>query len=87
MMRARKWNEQQLGERLAMSGESTYGERMVRTAFNPSSDDLVDQIKQKTAELIDLIDANKIKDPRLAGITISAYEGAAMWAVKMATSK
>lgn len=31
------------------------GESRVRTEFNPSQDGLVDQLKQKTAELINLV--------------------------------
>jgi len=33
----------------------TLGERRVRASFNPSGNDMVSQIKQKTAELIDLL--------------------------------
>ena len=33
------------------------GEQRVRTEFNPSMQDLVSQLKQKTAELIDLLQA------------------------------
>lgn len=32
----------------------TIGEKRVRTSFNPANDSLVDRIKQKSAELIDL---------------------------------
>lgn len=32
----------------------TIGERRVRTEFNPANSDLVDQLKQKSAELVDL---------------------------------
>ncbi len=34
--------------------EQTFGQKRVRVSFNPSADSIVDQIKQKTAELIDL---------------------------------
>lgn len=37
----------------------TIGEQRVRTTFNPSNDSTVDQIKQKTAELINLMQAVK----------------------------
>jgi hypothetical protein len=64
----------------------TIGESRVRTEFNPSSDGVVDQIKQKTAELINLCEELKEKDPRLAAIAQTEYESAAMWAVKAATA-
>lgn len=35
------------------------GEDRVRTKFNPSADSIVDQIKQKSAELIDLCEQLK----------------------------
>lgn len=35
----------------------TLGESRVRTSFNPANDSIVDQIKQKSAELIDLLQA------------------------------
>lgn len=35
----------------------TLGESRVRTTFNPSNDGVVEQIKQKTAELINLLQA------------------------------
>ena len=42
-----------------MNQELTIGEFRVRTKFNPSADSVVDQIKQKTAELINLLQAVK----------------------------
>lgn len=66
--------------------EKSFGERIVRTEFNPSNNGAVDQIKQKTAELINLCDELKEKDGRLASIAITTYEQAAMWAVKAATA-
>lgn len=62
------------------------GEKRVRTTFNPSNNSVVDQIKQKTAELINLCEDLKAKDPRLAATAQTSYEEAAMWAVKAATS-
>jgi len=62
------------------------GEFRVRTKFNPSADGVVDQIKQKSAELIDLCEKLKPKDGRLAAMAQTAYEEAAMWAVKAATA-
>lgn len=64
----------------------TLGEQRVRASFNPSADSAVDQIKQKTAELIDLCEGLKAKDGRLAALAQTAYEEAAMWAVKAATA-
>jgi len=63
------------------------GEQRVRIEFNSSNSGLVDQIKRKTAELINLCEDFKEKDPRLAALAQTAYEEAAMWAVKAATAK
>ena len=82
----------------------TLGESRVRTTFNPSNDGVVEQIKQKTAELINLLQAvrndegvkpeNDTKEKlqenagekfRLIALAQTAYEEAAMWAVKAAT--
>lgn len=65
----------------------TIGEERVRTEFNPSLSDTVSQIKQKTAELINLCEELKAKDGRLASCAQTAYEEAAMWAVKAATTE
>jgi hypothetical protein len=65
---------------------TTLGELRVRTQFNPSSDSTVDQIKQKTAELINIVEELKDKDARLASLAQTAFEEAAMWAVKAATA-
>jgi hypothetical protein len=64
----------------------TIGEDRVRTKFNPSENSTVDQIKQKTAVLIDLCETLRPKEPRLAALAQTAYEEAAMWAVKAATA-
>lgn len=77
----------------------TRGEQRVRVRFNPSSNDVVDLIKQNTAELIDLVDdlprPNEATDPdgirapevgRLRALAMTAYEEAAMWAMKAATA-
>lgn len=63
------------------------GEDRVRINFNPSSNNVVDQIKQKSAELIDMCEELKAKDARLASLAQTAYEEAAMWAVKAATTE
>jgi len=64
----------------------TIGEERVRTKFNPSADSVVDKIKQKSAELIDLCEMLKSRDARLASLAQTHYEDAAMWAVKAATA-
>lgn len=64
----------------------TIGETRVRTSFNHSNDSIVDLLKQKSAELINLCDQLKSKDGRLASLAQTAYEEAAMWAVKAATA-
>lgn len=64
----------------------TVGETRVRVSFNVSGSDLVTQIKQKSAELIDLCETLKIKDGRLASLAQTCYEEGAMWAVKAATA-
>jgi hypothetical protein len=64
----------------------TIGEERVRVDFNPSKDDIVSLIKQKSAELINLCEELKSKDLRLAALAQTSYEEAAMWAVKAATA-
>lgn len=66
--------------------EKTLGELRVRTEFNPSNDGHVDQIKQKSAELINLVEALPTADRRLVALAQTTYEEAAMWAVKAATA-
>ena len=64
------------------------GEDRVRIKFNPSADSLVDEIKQKTAELINLCyrEAASPEEHRLWALAMTHYEDAAMWAVKAATT-
>ena len=67
------------------------GEERIRTSFNPSGDNLVDQIKQKSAELVDLCAereslTNAGEEIRLWRLAMTAYEEAAMWATKAATA-
>jgi hypothetical protein len=66
--------------------EETIGEKRVRTDFNVTQSDTVGQIKRKTAELINLCEDLRGKDGRLASLAQTAYEEAAMWAVKAATT-
>jgi hypothetical protein len=67
----------------------TIGEDRVRVTFNPGSSNLVDEIKQRTAELIDLCDkqGGDGETKRLWSLAMTHYEDAAMWAVKGATAK
>jgi hypothetical protein len=69
-----------------MSTEKSLGEKRVRTGFNVSGSSIVDEIKQKSAELINLCELLKEKDGRLASLAQTSYEEAAMWAVKAATA-
>jgi hypothetical protein len=66
----------------------TVGENRVRfnPTFNPSVSRVVDQIRQKTAELIDICEGLKAQDARLASLAQTHYEDAAMWAEKAATA-
>lgn len=73
--------------------EKTLGEQRVRTDFNASGKGVVDEIKAKSAELINLCDSLKPTDgsmmngekARLIAKAQTDYEQAAMWAVKAAT--
>lgn len=62
------------------------GAQRVRANFNPGQNDLVTKIKRYTADLIDLCEELKQKEGRLAALAQTAYEEAAMWAVKAATT-
>ena len=70
---------------------TTLGESRVRIKFNPSTNTFVDQIKQKSAELIDLCEKGRNngsvdgEHQRLWSLAQTLYEEAAMWAVKAAT--
>lgn len=73
----------------------TLGEKRVRVSFNTSSSTQVDEIKQKAAELINLI--NDLSAPReldsadtseffrLRALGLTSAEEAALWGVKAAT--
>jgi len=63
------------------------GKERVRYEFNPSNNGEIDEIKRRTAELIDLCERLKAYDGRLAALAQTAYEEAAMWAVKAATTE
>lgn len=70
----------------------TLGEYRIRTSFNPSSEDIVQKIKDKSAELINLVaeinyDPERLKSERsrLVELSLTSFEQGAMWAVKAAT--
>lgn len=67
----------------------------MRATFNPGSNPLVDELKRKTAELIDLCEQMRYDNPsadnasekaRCCALAMTHYEDAAMWAVKAATA-
>lgn len=84
----------------------TLGERRVGVNFNPSGLTVVDSIKRKSADLIDLCEAlrreeyvkpendtpqalqeNAGEKFRVISLAQTAFEEAAMWAVKAATMR
>lgn len=70
----------------------TLGEKRVRTDFNIESDGNIDILKKRTAENIDFCETMKGLNPsgeksRLLALAQTAYEEAAMWAVKGLTYK
>ena len=72
--------------------EQTLGQKRVKAEFNPEKNGIVDQIKNKSAELIDLIEtmrnsgtqAEKVgsEKHRLISIAQTEIETGAMYAVK-----
>lgn len=64
--------------------EETEGEWRVGISFNPAGDDNVSLIKQRAAELIDLIEKHG-NDSRCTALAQTAFEEGAMWAVKSIT--
>lgn len=64
----------------------TEGERRVRSKFNVSGDSVVDQIKSKAAELINLAQTVEGKDIASAREAMRCFETGAMYAVKAATA-
>jgi len=72
--------------------EQSFGEKAVGLAFNPSKDDLVHQVKQRYAVIIDEMHALRLRAEspevkRLASVAITEAQGAQMWAVKAITWK
>jgi len=72
-----------------MEKEFTLGQRRVKADFNPAKNDLVDQIKNKSAELIDLLETMRNlpltgtgEKQRLVSLAQTEIETACMYAVK-----
>ena len=70
------------------------GDLRTRTDFNPSSDELIQEIKDKTAELITLMNdlplwdnVNYGEQLRLRKLAQTAFEEASMWGVKAVALK
>lgn len=68
------------------------GEKRVRVDFNQGGSELVNEIKARTAALIDLCGCSPIigkvnagEYARLLALAMTNYEQAAMWAVKLVT--
>lgn len=70
-----------------MNEEKTIGEARVRVDFNTTGSSEVDGIKHLSAQLINVCETMKDRDPRLCALAQTAYEEAAMWAVKLATAE
>ena len=74
--------------------EKTLGEKRVRTEFNPSKEGNVELIKQKAAELINILNDFQIDNQdkmdgetyRLVSLAMTSIEEGAMWGVKAVTS-
>jgi hypothetical protein len=80
----------------------TYGERIVRTEFNPGQNSIVDRIKSQSAELINTIydywvsmnsasqeaitKEDRTEINRLCALAIDEVEKASMYGVKAATT-
>jgi len=72
--------------------ELTYGEKAVGLTFNPSNNEMVNELKQAAAKFIDLCDFHRNATPgldpevkRMMSIAITEAQTAQMWAVKAAT--
>ena len=75
---------------MTIERELTFGERAVGLTFNPSGDIVVNDLKQRYAELIDRIHhlRTESQDPevkRMAAVAITEAQTSQMWAVKAAT--
>lgn len=77
--------EEHAKELITEKAKLSVGEERVRVSFNISNNELVSEIKQKTAELINICEELKSRDIRLSNLAQTSYEEACMWAVKSAT--
>jgi hypothetical protein len=66
--------------------ELTKGEAMVRLGFNPGGDPDVVKIKAAAAACIDMVERFRDRDGRCCALAQTAFEDAAMWAVKCITT-
>lgn len=67
--------------------EQTLGQKRVKAEFNPAKNGTVDQIKNKAAELIDILDSMRESESsgekqRIISIAQTQIETAAMYGVK-----
>lgn len=67
--------------------EQTLGQKRVKAEFNPAKNGLVDQIKDKSASLIDMIESMRVEGitsekHRVLSIAQTEIETACMYAVK-----
>ena len=74
----------------ALTRELTFGEKAVGVTFNPSSNPMVDAIKEKSAELIDLMHTlreatGNPEVKRQLSTAMTNAQTAQMWAVKAVT--
>lgn len=71
----------------------SFGEILVGIDFNPSNDDLVHQIKQKYAEIINMLEnarataSEHSQYQRYISVAITEAQTAQMWAVKAVTAR
>lgn len=70
----------------------SFGEKRIRTEFNPSNDSVVQHIKERAAELLNYINDSVVNCSvdqaelgRLKALAFTHLETAAMFAVKAAT--
>lgn len=71
---------------MAGEREVSKGEQMVRLGFNPSADPDVQAIKMAAAACIDMVERFRDRDARCCALAQTAFEDAAMWAVKCVTT-
>lgn len=67
--------------------EQTLGEKRAGVTFNPSNSPKVDEIKKKTAELIDLVEGLRTEEStgeqhRVIALASTGFQQAKMWAVE-----